>query len=100
MILTLSHFAVFHPRRRSLLRGTLLVLGSFALSFRLSGFPLTRANLFLVVPALLAGLGTIDTFRCMPPRRNLYHAGVTLCLIMDMLAMCLILFFLFFPYLI
>jgi hypothetical protein len=95
----LSSFAVFNLRRRSLLRGSLLVLGSFAASFRLSGFPHSRATLLLLIPAGLALLGTFDTLRCMQPRRNLYHAGVMLCLFMDMLAVCLILFFLFFPYL-
>lgn len=95
----LSSFAVFNLRRRSLLRGNLLVLGSFAVSFPLSGFPRTRANLLLVVPALLAMLGMFDTLRCMQPRRNLYYGGVMLLLFMDMLAICLILFFLFFPYL-
>ncbi len=95
----LSSFAVFNPRRRSLLRGNVLVLGSFAASFRLSGFPHSRATLLLVIPALLALYGTFDTLRCMQPRRNFYHAGVILCLLMDVLALYLILFFLFFPYL-
>jgi hypothetical protein len=94
----LSSFAVFNFRRRSLLRGNLLVLFSFAVSFRLSGFPHTRATLLLIVPAALAMLGMFDTARCIEPRRNLYHGGVMLLLFMDMLAICLILFFLFFPY--
>ena len=94
----LSSFAVFNLRRRSLLRGNLLVLGSFAASFRLSDFPHTRATLLLIIPAALAMLGMLDTLRCMQPRRNLYHGGVMLLLFMDMLAICLILFFLFFPY--
>jgi hypothetical protein len=94
----LSSFAVFNLRRRSLLRGNSLVLLSFAAAFRLSGFPLTRATLLLIIPALLAMLGMFDTLRCMQPKRNLYHAGVMLLLFMDMLAICLILFFLLFPY--
>ena len=98
MIRPLSSFAVFNLRRRSLLRGNLLVLLSFAASFRLSGFPHTRATLLLIVPAALAMLGMFDTFRCMPPHRNLYHGGVMLLLFMDTLAICLILFFLLFPY--
>jgi hypothetical protein len=95
----LSSFAVFNFRRRSLLRGNLLVLGSFAASFRISGFPASRATLLLLIPAAFAFLGTFDTLRCMQQRRNLYHAGVMLYLFMDILAVCLILFFLFFPYL-
>ena len=95
----LSSFAVFNLRRPSLLRGTLLVLGSFVASFPLSGFPHTRATPLLAIPAVLAFLGTIDTVRCMQPRRTWYHGGVIFCLLMDILALCLILFFLFFPYL-
>jgi hypothetical protein len=47
----LTSFAVFNLRRPSLLRGTILVLGSFAASFPLSGFPQTKATLLLVMPA-------------------------------------------------
>lgn len=94
----LSSFAVFNLRRRSLLRGNILVLGSFAASFPLSGFPHTRATLLLIIPAVLAFFGTFDTLRCMRPKRDLYHAGIILCLFMDLLAVCLILFFLLFPY--
>ena len=95
----LSSFALFNLHRRSLLRGNLLVLGSFAASFRISDFPRNRATLLLLIPTVLAFLGTFDTLRCVRPHRNLYHAGVMLCLSMDMMATCLILFFLFFPYL-
>jgi hypothetical protein len=96
----LSSFAVFNPHRKSLLRANLLVLGSFAASFLLSGFPHTRATLFLLIPAVLALVGTFDTLRCLQPHWSLYHAGVILLLFMDMMAICLILFFLLFPYLI
>jgi hypothetical protein len=95
----LSSFAVFNLRRRSLIRGNVLVLGSFAASFPLSGFPHTRATPLLIVPTVLAFLGTVDTLRCMQPRRTFYHGGVIFCLLMDVLALCLIIFFLFFPYL-
>ena len=70
------------------------MLGSFAASFRLSDFPRTRATLLLLIPALLALAGTVDTLRCLQPRWNFYHAGIILLLFMDMLAICLILFFL------
>lgn len=95
----LSSFAVFDLRRRSLLRANLLVLGSFAASFRLSGFPRSRATLLLIIPAVLALLGMFDTVRCMQPRWNFYHGGVILLIYMDLMAVCLILFFLLFPYL-
>ncbi len=95
-----SSFAVFHLRRRSLLRANLLVLGSFLASFWLSGFPRTRATPLLAIPALLAIMGLIETVRCVQPRWDLYHFGILLLLLMDMMVLCLILFFLFFPYLV
>ena len=93
-------FSVFHLRRRSLLRANLLVLGSFGVSFWLSGFPRTRATPLLAIPAVLALLGLVETVRCVQPRWNLYHGGIVLLLLMDMMVLCLILFFLFFPYLV
>jgi hypothetical protein len=95
----LSSFAVFDLRRRSLVRGNILVVGSFAASFLLSGFPRSRATLLLIVPAVLALAGMFDTLRCMQSRWSFYHGGVILLLLMDMMAVCLIFFFLFFPYL-
>jgi type II secretory pathway component PulF len=86
-------------RHHSLMRGCVLVLGSFLASFRLSGFPATRATLLLTIPALVAILGTVDTIRCMQRRWTLYHSGVVLLIYMDMMAICLILFFLIAPYL-
>ena len=94
-----SSLAVFHLRRQSLLRANALVLGSFFASFYLSDFPRTRSSLLLLIPAILATVGTIETVRCLTPRRNLYHAGIILCLFMDLLALTLIFFFLLFPYL-
>lgn len=95
----LTSLAVFNPRRKSLLRGTLLVLGSFALSFRLSDFPSNHATPLLIIPAVLAILGMLETLRCTHPHRDLYYGGVTLLLLMDTMATSLIFFFLFFPYL-
>lgn len=99
MQVSLPSAPFFHLRRRSLLRGSLLVLGSVALSFPLAGFPNAHRNPFLGVPALLVLYGTLETVRCVRPRWDLYHAGVILLLWMDMMASCLVLFFLFSPYL-
>ena len=96
----LSSSAVFHLRRRSLLRGNLLVLGSFALAFLLSGFPRSRATPLLLIPTILAFVGLADTVRCMQTRWGFYHGGVLLLLLMDMMAICMILFFLLYPYLV
>jgi hypothetical protein len=90
----------FNVRHASLARGSLLVLGSFFASFRLSHFPETRIEPLLAIPAVLAMLGTVDTARCMQRRWTLYHGGVLLLIYMDMMAICLILFFLITPYLI
>ncbi len=90
---------ILNPQRRSLLRGNILVLLSLGVAYLLSGFPNNRANLFLILPAIVAAVGSFDTFRCMRrPQWDLFHAGVLLCLYMDLLAICLILFLLLYPY--
>jgi hypothetical protein len=85
-------------RHRSLLRGCILVFGSFGLSIPLSGFPNSRPNPFIGIFAVLACLGTIDTLRCIQRRWNLYHAGVILCIYADLMALGMIVFFLVYPY--
>jgi hypothetical protein len=95
----LSSYAIFNLRRRSLVRGNLLVVGSLVAAVRLSDFPRSRATLLLVIPTVFALFGTFETIRCMQPRWNFYHGGVLLCIYMDLMAICLILFFLFSPYL-
>ncbi|MDP9038596.1 MAG: permease [Acidobacteriota bacterium] len=94
-----SSSAVFDLRRRSLLRANLLVVLSFLAAVKMSGFPQSRATLWLTVPAVLAVLGMAETMRCMRQRWNLYHGGVVLCLYMDVMAISMILFFLVSPYL-
>ena len=91
--------SIFNLRRISLLRGSAVVLASFFASFLLSGFPASHATPLLAIPATLAVLGTLDTVRCMQRRWTLYHSGVLLLILMDMMAICLILFFLVAPYL-
>jgi hypothetical protein len=90
--------SILNPRRRSLLRGSTLVLLSLAVSLPLSHFPHNRPTPLLVLPALVAILGTLDTIRCVQPRWSFYHGGVVLCLYMDLMAVCLILFLLLYPY--
>ena len=84
-------------RRRSLLRANLLVFGALLLAFHLSDFPHNRASLLLFAPLLLAVTGTLDTLRCMRTTWNWYHGGVILCAYMDLMVVCLILFFLIYP---
>ena len=89
----------FNPRFRSVVRGNVLVLASLAASFLLSDFPHNRPTLLLIIPAVVSLAGTVDTIRCMQPRWSFYHGGVLLCIYMDLMAVSMILFFLFYPYL-
>jgi hypothetical protein len=88
----------FNLRNKSLLRGTLLVLGSLLVAFLWTGYPENHPTPGLVLPALIAILGTADTMRCLRIRWNFYHAGVMLLLYMDVMALAVILFLLLYPY--
>ncbi|HEY0306641.1 MAG TPA: permease [Acidobacteriaceae bacterium] len=85
-------------RRKSLLRGSVLVLGSLALAFSISHFPENRRTLLLILPAMVAFAGAFETLRCVQPRWSLYHAGVMFSLYMDVMAIAMILFLLLYPY--
>jgi hypothetical protein len=87
-----------NPRKRSLLRGCLLVLLSLAASLFLSNFPNIHPTPILIVPTLFAIAGIADTVRCMQPRWSFYHGGVLLLIYMDLMALCMILFLLLYPY--
>ena len=89
--------AIVDWRQRSLVRANVLVFASLLFAFRLSDFPHNRASFWLVLPLLLAVVGTLDTLRCMRSRWNWYHGGVILCAYMDLMVVCLILFFLIYP---
>lgn len=90
---------ILNPHKASLLRGSVLVLASLGVAYLLSGFPNDHANPFLILPACVAALGGADTLRCMRRQRwDLFQAGVLLCLYMDLLAICLILFLFLYPY--
>ena len=90
--------AFFNPRQRSLVRGNLLVLASFAGAVLLSDFPHNRPTLLLILPALLSLVGTGETVRCIRKRWSFYHAGVLFCIYMDLMAISMIFFFLLYPY--
>ncbi len=74
------------------------MLLSLAAAFFLSDFPHNRPTLLLAIPAVCSVLGTIDTIRCMQPKWSFYHGGVLLCVYMDLMAICMILFFFLYPY--
>lgn len=73
------------------------MLVSTAVSFRLSDFPNNHGTPWLLVPLIFAIAGTADTTRCMQQRWNWYHGGVVLCLYTDLMAICMIAFFLLYP---
>lgn len=87
-----------NPRNRSLPRGTVLVLGSLILAFLLAHFPDDRPSLGLIIPTLIASLGMWDTMRCLQRRWSLYHGAVVVLIYMDIMALCMILFLLLYPY--
>ena len=93
-----SRRAFFAPRRGSLVAATAVVLVSLAAAVWLSNFPQNRATLWLILPVLAACTGTIQTIRSIRPRWSLYHAGVVLCLYMDLMVVAIILFLLIYPY--
>ncbi len=76
----------------------MLVLGSLLLAFRLAGFPDDRASIKLLIPTLIATLGTWDTMRCLQHRWSFYHGAVVVLIYTDILALCVILFLLLYPY--
>ncbi len=88
----------FNWRYRSLLRGGILVLLSLGVSILLSGFPNNRQNPWIAVFAFIAIAGMTDHLRCMRTRWSWYHGGVILLVYMDLMALCMILFFLLYPY--
>ena len=92
------HPAVFNFRAKSLLRGTVLVIGSLLLSFIWAGFPEDHPTPKLVIPAFVALVGTWDTVRCLRLRWSFYHGGVLLLLYMDIMALSMIFFLLLYPY--
>jgi len=91
-------FSVFQIRSKSLLRGTVLVLASLLVSFRLAHFPQARPTLWLILPAFFALVGTWETSRCLRLRWSWYHGGVLLFLYMDILVLAMIFFLLLYPY--
>jgi hypothetical protein len=91
--------ALFDLRQRSLARGNTVVLGSVLAAGALAHFPHVRPTLWVLAPAALVFAGTADTVRNIRPRWSFYHAGVMLCLYMDLMSIFLVLFFLIYPFL-
>lgn len=81
-----------------MLRGTLLVVGSLVVAFLWAGYPEAHPEPRLVLPAIAALAGTIDTIRCLRLKWSFYHGGVMLLLYMDIMALAMIFFLLIYPY--
>lgn len=90
--------AVFNPRFKSLARANGLVWLGVVAAVLLSGFPRVHPDLWLLVPTAMVLAGTVDTLRNIGRRWSFYHAGVLLCVYMDLMAIFLVLFFLLYPY--
>ncbi|HEY4011505.1 MAG TPA: permease [Acidobacteriaceae bacterium] len=80
------------------MRASTLVLGSLIVAIPLSHYPHIERAPLLILPVLIAFAGTADTVRCIQRRWSFYHAGVMLCIYMDLMTLALMLFFLFYPY--
>jgi hypothetical protein len=91
-------YAVFHFRQRSLVRGTVLVVGSLVAAFLMVRWPDDRPSLKLLAPTLLSLVGTWDTIRCLRPQWSFYHGGVMILIYMDIMAISMILFLFLYPY--
>jgi hypothetical protein len=94
----LRRFSILQLQRKSLVRGTLLALGSLWASFRLSGYPEMHICLWLIVPLLTACAATWDTARCLQKRWSFYHGGVILLIYVDLMILLMISFLLLAPY--
>ena len=94
----LRRFPIFQLHNKSLVRGTVLALGSLWASFRLSGFPEVHICLWLIVPLLVVCAATWDTARCLQKRWSFYHGGVILLLYVDLMILLMISFLLLAPF--
>ncbi len=86
-------------RNRSLPRGIALVLGSLVLTP--SGWLVSRMIALLSSCSFrhyAAALGAWDTIRCLRHRWSFYHGAVVVLIYMDIMALCMILFLLLYPY--
>jgi hypothetical protein len=90
--------AVFNIRATSLLRGTVLVVGSLAMALVCVGFPDVHPSVWMLVPAAGALAGTYETTRCLRPRWSFYHGGVLLLLYADILVLAVVFFLLLYPW--
>lgn len=85
-------------RQRSLVRGTILVLGSLLAAFLLAHWPDDPPSFRLLAPTIIAFLGTWETLRCLRAQWSFYHGAVMVLLYMDIMALSMILFLFLYPW--
>jgi hypothetical protein len=94
----LRRFSIFQLQKKSLIRGTILALGSLWTSFHISGFPEAHICLWLIAPLLITCAATWDTARCLQKRWSFYHGAVLLLLYVDLMILLMISFLLLAPF--
>jgi hypothetical protein len=94
----LKRFSIFQLHRKSLIRGTVLALGSLWASFRISGFPEVHICFWLIATFLVTCVATWDTARCLQKRWSFYHGGVILLIYVDLMILLMITFLLLAPF--
>jgi hypothetical protein len=85
-------------RHRSLLRGTVLVVGSLFASLVLAHWPDDPPSFKLLLPTIVALFGTWDTLRCLRARWSFYHGAVMILLYVDVMVISMILFLFLYPW--
>jgi hypothetical protein len=89
----LPGLSIFRLRQKSLARGILLSVGSFAASLRLAGFPRVErlhGSDWQMAALLAAAWGMAETARCLQRKWSLYHAGVLILLYADLIILAAI----------
>lgn len=89
-----------HIGQRSLVRAIVLSMGAFIVSLRLAGFPhieQLRGSRWQIVMLAAALWGLVETARCLRRKWSLYHAGVVILLITELLILTMIIFLLVYP---
>jgi hypothetical protein len=94
----LHRVPILQLHKKSLVRGTVLALGSLWVSFRLSGFPEVHICPWLIAPLLITCAATWDTTRCLQKRWSFYHGGVILLIYVDLMILLMISFLLIAPF--
>jgi ABC-type branched-subunit amino acid transport system permease subunit len=89
-----------HIGQPSFVRGVVLSVGAFIVSLLLAGFPYIEQlhGSRWQIGALAAALwGLVETARCLRRKWSLYHAGVLILLVTELLILTMIIFLTVYP---